>query len=165
MLARRRGRVGSASAFAFVGFMKPLFIALFTLSLCSCHSDEAPVQKQYGEAVGVSMQASGSVPAFEMTMAVTQGKDITPLVPALSGTLHQAVASCPDFIKASSSGNFSTLAFTISSGQIKSLQVSGAHPDPCLGKSLQDKPISSQENLDVIVMIRFPSGQGKAKTP
>jgi hypothetical protein len=167
-----------------------LLLSLLPL-LCSCEKKEAsdgvPV---YGEPIGIQMEASQGVPAFEIAIAVSKGVSVEPLVPPLSGLLHKALRACPDFVRAAAANPTAAtqVAFAVEQGKTKdaAATVKGAE---CVTANLNAQELpglviktaaappqgapadatgAAPKALSVIAMLRFNGASGpnaEGRTP
>jgi hypothetical protein len=153
-----------------------LLLSLLPL-LIACEKKAPTDQPVYGEPVGVTMEASKDLPAFEVAIAVSKGIAIDPLVPPLGGLLHKALKACPDFVRAAaaSPSTATQVAFTVEQGKTKdaAASVKGAE---CITSSLnaQDLPnLTIQREASaqgaegaapgkvyVVALLRFPGAPG-----
>jgi hypothetical protein len=133
--------------------------AIFAGVACS---KKPPGGVQYGEPVGVKVDAAGS-PAYEIAFAVSKGTDAAPLVPALTEAMHKAVAACPAFVKDGQEGQIASFTFTIDEAVIhKGKSPEGESqlvPSPgtqCVVAQLEGKSARpSAGHLDGLMEVRF----------
>jgi hypothetical protein len=153
-----------------------LLLSLLPL-LIACDKKAPADQPVYGEPVGVTMEASKDLPAFEVAIAVSKGIAIEPLVPPLGGLLHKALKACPDFVKAAaaSPSTATQVAFTVEQGKTKDAAASVKSAD-CITSSLnaqdlpnltiqREAPAQGAEGaapgkLHVVALLRFPGAPG-----
>lgn len=153
-----------------------LLLSLLPL-LIACDKKAPADQPVYGEPVGVTMEASKDLPAFEVAIAVSKGIAIDPLVPPLGGLLHKALRACPDFVKAAaaSPSTATQVAFTVEQGKTKDAAASVKGAD-CITSSLnaqdlpnltiqREAPAQGAEGaapgkLHVVALLRFPGAPG-----
>jgi hypothetical protein len=153
-----------------------LLLSLLPL-LIACDKKAPADQPVYGEPVGVTMEASKDLPAFEVAIAVSKGIAIDPLVPPLGGLLHKALKACPDFVKAAaaSPSTATQVAFTVEQGKTKDAAASVKSAD-CITSSLnaqdlpnltiqREAPAQGAEGaapgkLHVVALLRFPGAPG-----
>jgi len=142
-----------------------LLLIAAPLLVSGCQSSEKKPEIRLGVPAGVHLAASDGVPAFDVGLAIDEKTPLDPLVPVLSGAVHQAVAACPSFIKDSAPDESTRVAMLVEQGKIKSTDVFGAHPDPCLREKLNGWAIEgSPPELHVLAEIRFP-GVARSNAP
>jgi len=126
----------------------------------ACNSTPAPESKagrQYGEPVGVRLEAHGAVPALSAAFAVTKGRDPTPLVGPLATALYGAAVGCPGFISAMAAGKTVRLELAAEKNALVAL---GARPDevggPCMTTALGGKPVTmdTPDPVDVAIELK-----------
>lgn len=139
-----------------------LLSACLAASVGACDRKPSSEGIPYGEPVGVQMEASAEVPAFDIALAVNKGADIDPLIAPLGGLLHKAVRACPGFAKASAVGEVTQIAFSVDQGKAVGAVVSGAHPDPCLTQQINAQEVPTPAKLSVVAQIRFGDPSGNA---
>jgi len=152
----------------------PPFRSMNVLWLCGvtllgalgCKSGaKAHEDAQYGEPVGIQMEASGGLPAFEVALAVTRGVVVDPLVPPITTVIHQGLVACPRVVQtAATSGQVIQIAFSVRQGHLAKLSVSGVESDGCLAQMLDGRSIQLDDKvgagrahpeLDVLAQVRF----------
>jgi hypothetical protein len=139
-------------------------LALLALALGSACEKAEPAAETpvYGEPVGIQMEASKDLPAFEIAVAVSKGVTVDPLVAPLSGFIHKALRACPDFVKkASAAGEPTQVSFMVERGTTGTASVSSEAPG-CMTTNLSAQAIQGvpPAKLHVIAMIRFPGAKG-----
>ncbi len=139
-----------------------LFIALLPLLLACEKNKASDEQPSYGEPVGITMEASKDLPAFEVVIAVSKGIAVDPLVTPLAGLLHKAVRACPDFVKAAAAAPdaVTQVAFTVEQGKTKNAAATVKGAD-CLTANLtaQDLP-----NLTITPAAPASANEGEGKS-
>lgn len=153
-----------------------LLLSLLPL-LIACDKKAPADQPVYGEPIGVTIEASKELPAFEVAIAVSKGIAIDPLVPPLGGLLHKALRACPDFVQAAaaSPSTATQVAFTVEQGKTKDAAASVKGAD-CITSSLnaqdlpnltiqREAPAQGAEGaapgkLHVVALFRFPGAPG-----
>lgn len=148
--------------------------------LMACEK-QAPADPQptYGDPVGITMEASKDLPAFEVAIAVSKGIAIDPLVPPLGGLLHKALKACPDFVKAAAASptTATQIAFTVDQGKTKDVAASVKGAD-CITSNLtaqdlpnltiqREAPAAGVEGaapgkVHVVALLRFPGARGSS---
>jgi hypothetical protein len=139
-------------------------LAVLLALVCACDKGEpAAAPPVYGDPVGVQMEASKDLPAFDIAVAVSKGVTVDPLVAPLSGFIHKALRACPDFVKqASAAGEPTQVSFTVEQGRTGTASVSSEAPG-CMTQNLSAQAIEGvpPAKVHVIAMIRFPSAKGE----
>jgi hypothetical protein len=150
--------------------MAPMFFArkalLFAPLLAipgtvGCNTSEEKAV-EYGEPVGITIEASAKGPGLEIAFAATKGVPIDSLVPTLAGAVHGAVQACPAFVAERASGDVAQLAFAVEKGAVTRLSQGRTPGETCLVSKLQGAPISSAQNVEVLAELRLKQPAGAA---
>jgi hypothetical protein len=128
------------------------------LLLSAACDDKADPKKasgvQYGDPVGLEIGAHASVPALDVKVAVTKGRDPTPSVSSLAAAVYAAATACPAFVTAVSDGKTTRIELSARNGAFRAL---GAAADElgtaCMSQALDGKKadMDKPDPLDVIV--------------
>lgn len=146
-------------------------LALLLASACEekkgegAHGEGAYEEPSYGDPVGIQMEPSKDVPAFEIVVAVSKDVAIDPLVPPLGGLIHGAMRACPGFVKAAAASAPVQISLTVEQGKTQRVSVSGVSGEPsdCMMNNLNARELAGAgpAKVHVLAMLRFPSAQGK----
>jgi hypothetical protein len=115
-----------------------------------------PDNVQYGDPVGIQIDAKGTVPALEIAVAVTKGRDVTPAVSSLAGSVYAAASSCPAFVTAANGGKAVRLRLTAEAGVLHApKQAPAEEAGSCMVHALDGKAVTMDkpDKLDVLVEI------------
>jgi hypothetical protein len=137
-------------------------LGLALASLTGCDKKEPSADEpSYGEPVGITMEASKDVPAFEVGVAVSKGVVVDPLVPPISSLLYKGLRACPDLVRVIAKEPVQ-IAFAVEQGRTRSVTVTGEAPD-CVARTLTDQEVAGAgpAKLHVLAMIRLPSAKGQ----
>jgi len=139
-----------------------LVLASFALlSVAACDSKprgEAKAGRQYGEPIGIELQASGPIPALSMAVAVTKGRDPSVMVGPLATALYGAARACPEFVKAMSAGKTARLELGAEKDALLAL---GAPADEvggqCMTTALGGKTVKMDkpDAMDLVIELRL----------
>jgi hypothetical protein len=151
-----------AFALGVLVFKRPhLLTLLLGLAITAgCDSKGRPGAKaghEYGEAVGIRLDAHGSVPALAVAVAVTKGRDPSPMVGPLATAIYAAALACPGFVSAVSAGKTTRLELGAEHNVLEAL---GARADevggPCMTAALGGKTVTMDrpEAMDVAIELR-----------
>jgi hypothetical protein len=145
-------------------FKASLSLALGVLaatSVVGCDSTEKHASKagrQYGDPIGIRLDAHGSVPALAVAFAVTKGRDPSPIVRSLAGAVYAAAVACPAFLSAVTAGKTTRLELGAEKNVLEAL---GARADevggPCMTAALGGKPVTMDrpDPMDVAIELRL----------
>ena len=144
--------------FTWVTLLFALSIASSSVGACdSKPTPEARAGHQYGDAVGIRLDAHGPVPALAVAFAVTKGRDPSPMVGPLATALYAAALACPAFVSAVSAGKTTRLEL---GAEHNALEALGARADevggPCMTAALGGKAVTMDrpEGMDVAIELR-----------
>jgi hypothetical protein len=124
-------------------------VAVASTAACS-----KPDNVNYGDPVGIQIDAKGTVPAIDIAVAVTKGRDVTPAVSSLAGSVYAAASACPAFVTAVNSGKLVRLRFTAEAGVLHPpAQTPTEEAGSCMIHALDGKPVTMDkpDKLDVLV--------------
>jgi hypothetical protein len=127
--------------------------------------NESKVMAQYGDPVGIELEAHGAVPRLKLAIAVTKGRDVTKVVSSVAGAIYAAAATCPSFVAATLAASATRLEF---SAKDKVIYPPQAVPDEesaaCMLGALSGKSVEMDrsDKLDIIVETRPSKGDGSS---
>jgi hypothetical protein len=142
-------------------FSASFFFLAALLSTGAC--DDPKSEVQYGDPVGIQIDARGNVPALTVAVAVTKGRDVSATVSSVAGAMFGAASACPAAMTTLSSGSIIRLTMAAQGGTLhappKLPEDKGAS---CMIHALDGKPVSTDkpDALDVIVEIRAGGADG-----
>jgi hypothetical protein len=137
-------------------------------AVTACDAKEKAASKagrQYGEPIGIRLDAHGAVPALAVAFAVTKGRDPSPIVGSLAGAVYAAAVACPAFVSAVTTGKTTRLELGAEKNVLEAL---GARADdvggPCMTAALGGKPITMDrpDPMDVAIELRL-AGDASAR--
>ncbi len=123
-----------------------------------------PKDVDYGDPVGISLDAKGAVPGLDIAVAVTKGRDVTPTVSSLAGGMYAAAAGCPAFLAAVGGGKLVRLKL---SAEANVLHAPSPAPTEeagsCMVHALDGKAITMDrpDKLDVLVEVTAKRDSGR----
>lgn len=132
-------------------------LALPGLAGCDSAGENAV---EYGEPLGITIEASAKGPGLEIAFAATKGVAIDALVPTLAAAVHAAVQACPAFVAERASGDVVQLAFAVENGAVTRLSQGRTAGETCVVGKLQGAPISSAQTIEVLAELRLPRPAG-----
>jgi hypothetical protein len=149
-----RPRLYSASFF---------FLAVLSTCIACAACDDPKVEVQYGDPVGIQIDARGGVPTLSVAVAVTKGRDVSATVSSVAGAMFGAASGCPAAVATLSGGSIIRLTMTAQGGTLhappKLPEDKGAS---CMIHALDGKPVTTDkpDALDVIVELRAGGADG-----
>jgi hypothetical protein len=132
-------------------------------ALSSACDDGSANAAQYGDPVGIVLEAHGAIPALGVAVAVTKGRDVTAVVSSVAGAIAAAANACPPLVAAVSGGSVARLAFTAQGGVIHGPAKPPQDPvAACAMHALEGKTVAADkpDALDILVEIRDSKGDG-----
>lgn len=131
--------------------------AIALLSLCAALAlpgcKAAPDAAGYGEAVGLEMEGSATLPAFRVSYRARPPADPHALVSAVAGLTHQAMKSCPAF--AVRRGAPAAFAVNLEGGHARARSLMGeADGRGCFAAAMDGR--AAEGSADLLVQVEVP---------
>jgi hypothetical protein len=159
-ISKKRRVANALGAFLFNRHSSLVILLALSCGAAACDGSSRPEsngRRQYGEPVGIRVEARGAVPALSVAFAVTKGRDPTPLVGPLATALYGAAVACPVFVSAMTAGKTVRLELAAEKNALVAL---GARPDEvggmCMTAALGGKPVilDKADPLDVAIELK-----------
>ena len=123
-----------------------------------------PKDVDYGDPVGISLDAKGTVPGLDIAVAVSRGRDVTPAVSSLAGGMYAAASGCPAFLAALGSGKLVRLKLTAEANVLHAPSPAPTEEaGSCMVHALEGKAITMDrpDKLDVLVEVTAKRDAGR----
>lgn len=132
-------------------------VAIVTLLGCNTPEEKAV---EYGEPIGITIEASGGAPGLEIAFAATKGVPVEPFVPGLASAVHAAMKACPAFVAERAAGDVAQVAFALENGQVTRLSQGRTAGETCLVSKLQGAAVPSTQTVEVLAELRLARAPG-----
>lgn len=129
-------------------------VALAPVACDSSSGAEKPVE--YGDPVGIRLEASATSPEVELAVAASKGVDMEAAVMPLASVLHKAITACPGFIAERASGDVAQIAFSVTDGKVTRPSRGQTPGETCVGDKLEGSPVALPGRFDAVAEIRLP---------